>query len=63
MQDAYERDADLVVALAVRKLRKLGIEGMAAERQGIIIPSELAELNDSELDAWIDHLRGRGEPS
>lgn len=56
-------DAELVIALAVRWLRRQGIDGAEAERQGILVPLDLAELTDGELDAWIDQLRGRGEPS
>lgn len=51
-------DPDLYVALAVRKLRHLGIDGLEAERQGIAIPVELAEMTDGELDAWIEQLKG-----
>lgn len=53
-------DVDLVVALAVRRLRALGVDGAEAERQGIAIPNDLAVLTDGELDAWIAWLR-RGE--
>lgn len=63
MPVSSEGDAELTVALAVRWLRRQGIDGTEAERQGILVPNELAVLTDGELDAWIDHLRGRGEPS
>lgn len=54
-----EDNPELVVALAVRRFRRLGIDGLEAERVGLVIPNELAALTDGELDAYIERLKGR----
>lgn len=50
-----EDDVDLIVALAIRRIRQLGID---YDEAGVIVPNELAALTDGELDAYIEQLRG-----